>query len=1372
MRLSSKAKNNRNLSQKSESPEEALNRRTRELELFFETAKQKPATNPQWTAKNCPFVYNTGRGTTIEAHLQTDGKEALDDFLKTLVAPNGGVLGQVYQRPTVKRACRLFMSFAFDASNDQVYINKLDRLRALRGVRSSHKRVSLALKVARELQKDSENDAYANRIEAEGEEAVNKEADRLYKQQQMTLEMLRKAKGKSKFVEDEAGENNEKESEDEEMDQYLSESDRPKVESMELSQGSNDDDDDDPETKRVTQYAKFARELFEPYLKRKEGSDILLEERWDLYWTLCSKDKKRLFVYYHGVSMAHRAWQKIIEHMRSMPSFWENLKDFVDLEPLEKAMFPVPNARDMCIPDNMNWVTLSELLCVGPMKDSHFDVNFLNITKERKGRSEYFKGQREKEAERVKERNYKNRTEEAILWETTDWIDIPPLPTDLGAAAIETGDKEKNPAIVFRDRERDDVRSQVWGNRMMKTTERVSLWSREMLLTDPRLMNLQDMFVQDSDDSPELRQFLDKYFAHVPLRDEVYIKCHDGLHSYPILVSNHTSRVAGMFLFMTVIDIVMDEKTGKQKSKEKNVLDWYLRNPKHAVYTAVKCEPGKPTTYFGEDGHWYLNTAKPPAYWFERNKFRDPVTRTFPLLCCTPIIHRTPVEGEPNKLVKETVIGDLFAFYRDVLYGEKHQEELDTFHEHSMKRLTVPKWNEHQKNFPLPSPIKHKWSITWYQYHLTRFLEVDMPGDSERGLDDSNLMDRFNKLKKGIEMEGGITATCPPLLVFRVVIFHLFFILCNKDVLFMFAYMRFLANALFRPEQREALVPVIVGPPGIGKSSMMESWVTVVMGLGMTGLYFGGDVKRVASQFNSFMDGLSLVVVDETFMSEDKSVQAAMRSLVSESIKISEPKYGHATTVNSYVNFNLITNEAKHLPTETGDRRKYIVEACRELIENQDYSEYVIPILKEKRTMLIYAMFLHLHCDFLLGNKAEGIPPFINFKGLRPPYNETKRTTITTYLPSDVKQWYSWLGNKRMPGPDENDETCSRFVFETAYDTANIKNWANAPPDEFRSRIIWFEALFRSTDEHPFVIPADDPHSECKSYLSPDDRFLSKGAFGMAFPWLTHTWPTRIAKEWLHILVTDGWVKTSRGQRKVGASVSADVNSFLEIMTKFCTYKEDPDDPNTILLPCYAACRAQFEFYLQFGSVSDTATAITEPVTWVHLLLREKDLGGEKARFHDHCIHCARCSPLWVEFTRVRRTEKGLRSPWQMLHEAERNPIAPTERFRAWSEDERKRERTAHSQRGVPSFGEIDHIERSSDAALARVFPGCAGPASPERIRGMPNSDHSKRRKVAVLVQHVKANMSLILENGGSSTKLSPSDYKLLFDMLESLKPR
>lgn len=135
----------------------------------------------------------------------------------------------------------------------------------------------------------------------------------------------------------------------------------------------------------------------------------------------------------------------------------------------------------------------------------------------------------------------------------------------------------------------------------------------------------------------------------------------------------------------------------------------------------------------------------------------------------------------------------------------------------------------------------------------------------------------------------------------------------------------------------------------------------------------------------------------------------------------------------------------------------------------------------------------------------------------------------------------------------------------------------------------------------------------------------------------------------------------------------------------------------------------------------------------------------------------------------MRRTEKGLRSPWQMLHEAERNPIAPTERFRAWSEDERKRERAAHSQRGVPSFGEIDHIERSSDAALARVFPGCAGPASPERIRGMPNSDHSKRRKVAVLVQHMRANMKLIAENGGVE---SAADYKLLADLFQSLKPR
>jgi hypothetical protein len=130
----------------------------------------------------------------------------------------------------------------------------------------------------------------------------------------------------------------------------------------------------------------------------------------------------------------------------------------------------------------------------------------------------------------------------------------------------------------------------------------------------------------------------------------------------------------------------------------------------------------------------------------------------------------------------------------------------------------------------------------------------------------------------------------------------------------------FFAHIFQHPEDRPRVCLVFKGEKGTGKNALVEC-VGHLLGSAFVNI---SDHKRVFSKFNSVLEAKLLVVLDEAFFSGDKSVDGALKSMITEEERLIERKNLEPYVAKVFERMIIIGNEDR-LINATGDERRYAV---------------------------------------------------------------------------------------------------------------------------------------------------------------------------------------------------------------------------------------------------------------------------------------------------------------------------------------------------------------------------------------------------------------------------------------------------------------
>jgi Bifunctional DNA primase/polymerase, N-terminal/Family of unknown function (DUF5906) len=95
--------------------------------------------------------------------------------------------------------------------------------------------------------------------------------------------------------------------------------------------------------------------------------------------------------------------------------------------------------------------------------------------------------------------------------------------------------------------------------------------------------------------------------------------------------------------------------------------------------------------------------------------------------------------------------------------------------------------------------------------------------------------------------------------------------------------------------------------------------------------------KQLVGRFNSHYKACLLAFVDEAFWAGDKEAKGVLKSLITESTIIIEPKFKDAFAVTNYTHFIFASNEEWVVPTEWDDRRFMVLDISDHYKEDHAY---------------------------------------------------------------------------------------------------------------------------------------------------------------------------------------------------------------------------------------------------------------------------------------------------------------------------------------------------------------------------------------------------------------------------------------------------
>ena len=159
-------------------------------------------------------------------------------------------------------------------------------------------------------------------------------------------------------------------------------------------------------------------------------------------------------------------------------------------------------------------------------------------------------------------------------------------------------------------------------------------------------------------------------------------------------------------------------------------------------------------------------------------------------------------------------------------------------------------------------------------------------------------------------------------------------ILCNNDKEVAKVITKWLAHMFQYPEYK-SFFPTFVSSQGAGKGTLLDL-LRKLMGDKKV-LETSKPLVDVFGNHNALMAQAYLVFLDEIAKSDMNAVEGQLKSLVTEGTVTINPKGKDQYSINSYHRFCGTSNGLDPMPTEKGDRRKYLIQCSDELIGNSKY---------------------------------------------------------------------------------------------------------------------------------------------------------------------------------------------------------------------------------------------------------------------------------------------------------------------------------------------------------------------------------------------------------------------------------------------------
>lgn len=456
----------------------------------------------------------------------------------------------------------------------------------------------------------------------------------------------------------------------------------------------------------------------------------------------------------------------------------------------------------------------------------------------------------------------------------------------------------------------------------------------------------------------------------------------------------------------------------------------------------------------------------------------------------------------------------------------------------------------------------------------------------------------------------------------------------------------------------------------------------------------GGDGERMFSRFNSNTNCV-LAVFDETCLGKDKNSISRLKSLVTDNARQMEQKNHDGKLVWNYTNIFSITNDISCMKGVDPNSRRFQFFKCNNSSSGlSGYHKFMHTFLKSKYAVVVYCRWLGRHMRVLLGDDKSSpiIPPVMQIYGDKPEFNKEMKEAVTQSLDATGLWWNQVLDKKRI---------------EVKRDSRNNHNYPSHPnetrndkPYDLSSKSEEFRSNLRDLAKMMYT------ESDAQFYEAAVSGNNINGLFEKYFP-MYGDFPVTMDKSLLYDIFANAM------HSRVPEFI------FLKNLEKFVTLKVDEKE-GLVHFPCLYACKAQYDFYLRNGEISDDPIALDgNEDTWISYLPNEANMVPGTSHLSRPCVLCSKCSKLWVAYSELH----GIGSFGGHAG------VPGTSRLRTASSKGKEglceapagvwgAERAPDSPGDVPPFAQGDRHQAALHSSLDLLQPGCTGPAEQNGVRG------------------------------------------------------
>jgi len=277
-------------------------------------------------------------------------------------------------------------------------------------------------------------------------------------------------------------------------------------------------------------------------------------------------------------------------------------------------------------------------------------------------------------------------------------------------------------------------------------------------------------------------------------------------------------------------------------------------------------------------------------------------------------------------------------------------------------------------------------ALWWLEHPLGRQFEsvVFAPGKETPGM--------YN-LWKGFAVSADPSGSC------ELYLAHVRKNICGGNEVLYEYLLSWMARAVQRPDEPGQVAVVLRGDPGVGKGVFAAHFGK------LWGRHFlpVTDSKHLVGSFNAHMRDCVVMYADEAFASDDKRAESMLKTLVTESMIITEAKGVDAEPTPNFIHLIMASNSPWVLNVGSHDRRYFVLEVTAEKRQDAPYFEAMATQMKEGGYEALLA--------FLLARDLSGF----NVRAF--PKTDAHGTQQEFSLTVEDEWWYDKLmGEEVMPG--------------------------------------------------------------------------------------------------------------------------------------------------------------------------------------------------------------------------------------------------------------------------------------------------------------------------------------------------------------------